>query len=130
MSASTRPSNSSIRPRPTAIANGRRCCAFSTRATRATGIDPAHPLKAGREKLRNLSPDLDRSTVGQHPPNFFHFLIGDGDAAGGPIHPSLECTEPAEAVSDAMNHDIAAGIFPTCRGFRHIASFRIADVQG
>src|SRR5262249_49919977 len=79
---------------------------------------------------RFSSPDLNRRAVRYDAPDFFHFAIGHGDAASSPIQPSVGGADPTEAVSNAVDHDVPTGIFSMRHSFRHIASFRIADVKG
>ena len=43
-------------------------------------------------------------------PYFVHFGVGDGDAAFGPVDETVGGTEPTEAVADAVDHDVAAGV--------------------
>src|SRR6201994_3354246 len=43
-------------------------------------------------------------------PDLIHFGVGDGNAAFGPVDEALGGAEPAEAVADAVDHDVSAGI--------------------
>ena len=55
-----------------------------------------------------LWPYFDRGAVGNQPGDFLHLLVGDGDAAFGPVDLRMKAAKPGETIFYAMDHDIAA----------------------
>src|SRR3990167_2331458 len=57
-----------------------------------------------------LRADFDGRSVRDQFPDFFDFGICHGNASLCPIHQPVEAPNPAAAVGEAVNHDIASGI--------------------
>ena len=56
-----------------------------------------------------LGPDFNsNSDVGERP-DFLDFLVGDGNAAVGPVAAFSHFAEPSKAIRKPVNHDVAAG---------------------
>src|SRR3977135_2005894 len=56
--------------------------------------------------------------------------MGHSDAAGGPVAPAMKRADPAAAVSDSVNHDVAPGRHSLRGRTIDVALFRIRDGPG
>lgn len=73
--------------------------------------------------------DLYRRSGGNEFPDFVYLLVGEGDAAIGPVDATLKRPEPAKAVLDSVDHDVAAGCYAQIFCVELVFSIRIGDVQ-
>jgi len=73
---------------------------------------------------------LDRGAVGDGAPDFVHLGIGDGDAALCPVDEALSRAEPAKAVADAVNHDVAPRVNASGARSCELRWGGIADAEG
>ena len=62
-------------------------------------------------------------------PDLLDFSIGNGNAAVSPVLAAVDCPDPAKAISQSVNHDIAAGRDAACRRLRHVILVRIGHMQ-
>ena len=53
-----------------------------------------------------LRANLDCGAVWRHAPEFLDLLVRQRDAADSPILPTMKRTDPAEAISNSVNHDV------------------------
>jgi hypothetical protein len=75
----------------------------------------------GFREPAGLGADFDRSPIGDGEPDFIHFVVGDGDAAIGPIVQPVGGANRAVAARQAVDEDVAAGgdaAFASCRSLR------------
>jgi hypothetical protein len=63
-------------------------------------------------------------------PDFIDFRIGDGDAAGGPVHLAMRGAEEGVLRGEAVNLDVAAGVDAELTGAFAIGCVGVGEVQG
>ena len=73
--------------------------------------------------------DVNRRLVGYHTVELLHLGIRDSDAAVRPVTQTMEAAQKPPSVSDAVNHDVAAGVDPACRSTLPIADVRVRYVE-
>jgi hypothetical protein len=77
-----------------------------------------------------LGPNLNHCTIGHSTPDFIHFLICDGNAAVRPILRTMSAANPAEAIRQSVDVDVAARRdAASCRA-SPILRVGIGDVNG
>jgi hypothetical protein len=52
---------------------------------------------------------LDLRAIRNEPPDLIHLLVGDGNAALGPILQAMRASQTSVAVGQAVDHDVASG---------------------
>ena len=77
-----------------------------------------------------LGANFDGSAVGDGTPDLIHFGVGDGDAAFRPVDEAVGWAEPAKAVADAVNHDVAARVNASGTRSCELRWCGIADAEG
>src|SRR6266853_3492699 len=73
--------------------------------------------------------DLNCRTVRRDPPEFFDLLVGKSDATDGPILPTMKGADPAESVSNSVDHDVKTGGDPALGSACVVIVRRIGNVQ-
>src|SRR3954471_18492110 len=73
--------------------------------------------------------DLHRGPDRDDPPDLLHLLVGEGDAAVGPILQEMPRADLALSRRQAMDHDLAARVHAQRIGDHEVALVGIRDVQ-
>jgi hypothetical protein len=68
----------------------------------------SNPTRSTKVLISTLRLDLNRRPVRYCPPDLVHFLVGNCDAAIGPILQAVTASYPAIAIGKPMHVDIAA----------------------
>src|SRR5712692_1611428 len=68
----------------------------------------SNPTRSTKVLISTLRLDLNRRPVRYCPPDLVHFLVGNCDAAIGPILQAVTTSYPAIAIGKPMHVDIAA----------------------
>src|ERR1700682_2218385 len=74
-------------------------------------------------------PNLDRLSSRNGPINFFDLEIRDGNAAGSPIAAPVKSPDPAAAVRQSVNNNVASRRETLSSGAIDVARLGIRDVQ-
>ena len=75
------------------------------------------------------SVDLNRGAVGDQRPDFADLLIGDSDAAIGPVPEQVQVSDKAPSVRQAVNYDVAPRRVAGGRRTRRIGRSRIGNME-
>ena len=73
--------------------------------------------------------DFDGRSDGDEGPDLVNFLVGDGDAAQGPVIKAVSGTDEAPAIGQAVDHDRSAGRDAEARGALAVVGVGVGDVQ-